>query len=447
MTRAPREATLDRWLAWLFPLYALPLAIALALITPPFQNPDEENHLLRAVEIAGGELVGRRFDAQGSGGKVDPAVNEADAELGLIAGNQTARLKPGVLERADRVKWSGQRVDEVFYNTVLWSPVLYLPQAAAVRVGQALDWSVTDTLRLVRIVNAVLCVAIGTAGLLLWPAGRALLFTALCFPMALSMYASAAHDGLMITGSVLALALLTRASKAAILGGSLLHGVIAIGRPAYAPIALLALLRRPASPVRWLGVGVAALCLAVWMPFLIAVRVELAHDGLVVDAGLQLAHLIAHPGVIPVIAFETLRAHLIDYGVMYIGVLGSLDTVLPRPYHYVARAILLLALATEAIGPGSASRRDRVLLLIVLLAASGAIFASQYLSWTAVDALVIDGVQGRYFLPLTPAAALMIAGLARRRPRLRAAALIAIALFPLLTAAVVPGAVIARYTG
>ena len=48
------------------------------------------------------------------------------------------------------------------------------------------------------------------------------------------------------------------------------------------------------------------------------------------------------------------------------------------------------------------------------------IYLSQYLTWSRVGAELVDGPQGRYFLPLLPVLALALPGLGDL-PRLRAA--------------------------
>src|SRR5260221_6293484 len=70
MVEAPLAPLLyRRLLPGLFALVALSIGLALALLTPPFQNPDEGGHFLRATQIAGGEFVGRRLDGGTSGGR------------------------------------------------------------------------------------------------------------------------------------------------------------------------------------------------------------------------------------------------------------------------------------------------------------------------------------------------------------------------------------------
>jgi uncharacterized membrane protein len=358
-----------------------------------------------------------------------------------------------VIAEATRLRWGQAPRDVHFPNTVLWSPVLYFPAAAAVRLGQAADLSVLATARLCRLVNLGLAIALGAAALRLWPAGRALLFASLTMPMALALFGSTAHDGLMIGGAALALALIrhggpTDPRPGALLSGALLVGLIAAGRPAYAPLVLLPLLGRTAVGPRLAGVALGVLCVAAWAPFAAAARIEFPHDGIQVDSAAQLAYLLDHPLQIPTIALDTLRAHAIEYAIMFIGALGSLDTLLPKPYYAAAALILLAALIADLAGPPAADARARGLLLVVLLASTALIFVSQYLIWTAVGATVIEGAQGRYFLPLVPAAALLIGGLfAAPESRLRLAALVAVAVFPLVTAIVTPLALLARYYG
>src|SRR4051812_22448920 len=165
-----------RLLPWLFILVALPIGLALALLTPPFQNPDEGGHFLRATQIAGGELVGRRLDGGTSGGRVDGAAYDAALLFAPLAGHAERRVDPAVMAQAAAIRWGAPPRDVGFPNTVLWSPALYVPAAAAVRVGQALDLTVLATLRLCRLVNLALAIALAALALGVWPGGRALLF-------------------------------------------------------------------------------------------------------------------------------------------------------------------------------------------------------------------------------------------------------------------------------
>jgi hypothetical protein len=51
-------------MAAVFLLYGFVAVGVLAIAMPPFQNPDEPNHFLRAAQVAHGGLIGSRFWAR-----------------------------------------------------------------------------------------------------------------------------------------------------------------------------------------------------------------------------------------------------------------------------------------------------------------------------------------------------------------------------------------------
>ena len=95
-----------RWLAAAYVLYGLVAVAFLGIDVPPFQNPDEITHFMRAVQVADGGLIGKRFAvprADGSalitsGGPVDPATMWAFTPFDPI------RFHPDV--KATRAMWA-----------------------------------------------------------------------------------------------------------------------------------------------------------------------------------------------------------------------------------------------------------------------------------------------------------------------------------------------------
>src|SRR5258706_8616630 len=93
-----------RLLPGLFALVALSIGLALALLTPPFQNPDEGGHFLRATQIAGGEFVGRRLDGGTSGGRGDSAAYHAPLLFAPLAGHSQRRGDPALSAPAAAIR-------------------------------------------------------------------------------------------------------------------------------------------------------------------------------------------------------------------------------------------------------------------------------------------------------------------------------------------------------
>lgn len=392
-------------LATAYALLGLVAVVALARLTPPFQNPDELAHVLRAEQVGEGGLIGTRF-RQGerlvAGGKLDPgaeALYRVFEPLIFQPGNQATRA---MFDRAAPLGWDGAARWQYFANTAIYPPVLYLPAAAALDVGHVAGLSVTRTLHLARLAGGGTAVAVGALALALSGGAAPLLFALLALPMSLSLMASVSQDALLLPVAALAGALLLRSREG---GGWWLAGacaclvLVGTARPAYLPIAALPLLG-PALRLgpRLGGAAVAAAAILGWSALAAAVALVNLSDGGLADPATQLARLEADPALVLHVALGTLHTHGERLLESFLGRLGWLDLPLPAWLRGLALAGLALAALTSCAP--RAGRGTRWLGLGVALSAAGAVFALQYLVWTPVGAGMVEGVQGRYFLPL-----------------------------------------------
>lgn len=123
---------------------------------------------------------------------------------------------------------------------------------------------------------------------------------------------------------------------------------------------------------------------------------------------LQARGVAAHPLRFLGLVVADYAQHLTRYAVGFVGNFGWLDTPLPAAV-LVAYAFLLLASAVTGGDPGvDVSRGQRLLIAAVLAAELLVVSTSQYLGWTPLGAHSIEGPQGRYYLPLAPAGALLL---------------------------------------
>src|SRR5262249_30498242 len=99
-----------------------------------------------------------------------------------------------------------------------------------------------------------------------------------------------------------------------------------------------------------------------------------------------------------------------------IGVLGLFDTVL-RAWTYPVISLLLIGTFFSRFDLARALRlRVALASLATTLAYGIALLAIFYLVWTPIDADHVWGIQGRYFLPVLPLAAIAVAALVDRGP-------------------------------
>ncbi len=423
--------------------YLGPLLLALAVVTPPWQNPDEFAHMLRAVEVAHGGLFGYR--AWGTtGGQSDPAIYDAYKPILGVAMHPEQRVSRAALAASGAVGWHRATIYTP-YPTVEYSPAFYLPAAAAYWVGYAASLSVNHTLLLARAANGAVFALIAGAALTRARRTRLPLLAILLLPTTLALGASANQDSPMLACTALVVAMLDRAIAEArdlrrgeLWLSAVLLAAIGMARPPYAGFLLCLLLA--ARPPAWAGLKALLAAATVVLAWCVAVAllivVRRGHE----DPHAQLAWLAADPARVPSVIWATARTFGADYVAQTIGVLGWTDTRLPTPY--IAGACGVLALAGAA-GTGGAARRPWLPLCGGLFAVFS-IFVLQYFTWTWPGQPYVTGVLGRYFLPIMMVLALAVprVGWAARLVRPAAAA---VAVQAIVTPAMMFHALLLRY--
>jgi uncharacterized membrane protein len=116
----------------------------------------------------------------------------------------------------------------------------------------------------------------------------------------------------------------------------------------------------------------------------------------VADPAAQAALILADPWHLLAVAANTVRDSGGTYAWEFIGRLAWNDVPLPAAYQALAWAAVAASAAASCAGPALARRA----VLAAAAIATAGIFALLYMDWTAPGADHVDGVVGRYFLPL-----------------------------------------------
>lgn len=418
---------LDRspWPARLFVLIALPITLLMAQIIPLGRMPDETAHVFRADSITHLQLIGRR-DSVGSPIPrayllSDPVFWQIGFALPLPPGQQHS-LTADILSIQQNARWTTPQDIEV-PNTAPYSPAMYLPAALGLAVGRATRASPYDSWKLARFFSATAFVICGALALHIAP--RWWIFSVLCLPMTLALASSVHPDAVNLAVLALSLALLERGQR--ILAAVLMSAVIA-QRPTLLPLSLLFML--PLGPGaglalkslwrRVLEVLVATLPPLAWVALAQArATVEFVrtpqpyppgplwpegHNVLFAstNGAAQVKVLFAHPQLLLTLPLETIVEEFWLQCREVIGVLGHLELGLPpRLYVFAWCGLAAAALADMTNRARSWPQAlDSVLTLIVLCAGVLVTYLTLYLIWTLVGYPKIEGVQGRYLLPL-----------------------------------------------
>ena len=68
--------------------------------------------------------------------------------------------------------------------------------------------------------------------------------------------------------------------------------------------------------------------------------------------------------------------------------------------NFLVRIISLILIVVTLFDSGMFEKRDKILSVVSMLLVILLIFTSEYLTWTDVGSFTIQGIQGRYFIPL-----------------------------------------------
>ena len=411
---ARRTALYSPVLALLFLVLALPTVLVQVYLTPPIQVADEENHFLRALQIADGHVFGRRIGGDNAGGTLDPAAPALAHGFDALKFRPDLKLDLHAYAKAAALRWgSGPVAPTAFPNTAIYPFFLYLPASAGLAVGRALDMPVLDCFYLGRLATALTSVALAALALAVCGRGRSLLFVVLCSPMTLSLFASVSQDAMAIALGAVAAATwsgyVTRslaipaAARAAI---ALALGAVAAARIPLIPLYVLALMPtrfppggRPRPRVIDVMAATAGLVpLAIGIYGAHAAKVAFREGDGVSPVG-QLRWLALHPVDAVAVAARTLADDTLRHAHEFVGVLGWLDTDLPPSFYAWTGLCALAALLIDAAASGrSIAGWWRFLPPAAVLVSSAGVFGAFYLAWTPVGAPIVDGVQGRYFI-------------------------------------------------
>ncbi|WP_010668106.1 DUF2142 domain-containing protein [Acetobacter aceti] len=450
-------------LARVYLFFASIMVVICALITPPGQTPDELTHFARSVQLSEGVIIGQRLSPRDSGGMLPTNFLPGYTGFDNLPFQPAHRTSVAAMDAARNVHWNKELGFVDFPNTVMYAPFTYMPGAVTAWVGRHTRMTIIQTSYAIRLVNGFLSVFICTAAIALARRGALFLAVIASMPMTMALAGSCSQDGILISLAILAASILSRFNRFSEISLrnwillSIFFAVLAVSKPpllmcSIIPTAfmfekkkLLALLPFVMSVlfvVSWSWIGI--------KPVKIQFLAELG-----VSDKEQVHWLLTHITSIPRLAVDTLMQNGYGYAAQWVGVLGWLDTPLPASFYILSGITVAIAAAVsissvrnkEVILP---TRLASALTVLSTLAAAGVVFLSLYIIWSKVGAPIVDGVQGRYFLPIMPFLILLFPQLkqeGRISPSLalHQIAVVAITAFWVVDALTIVNALSARY--
>ncbi len=410
---------LDRLrLEYVYLAIAVPWGLALLVMMPPLQVPDEPAHLYRAWGLAQGRFLPPRDFIE----SVPSNVHSLQQSLPVRSIGDPTPYPDYPWNRIGPLLSESISKEHVTIATGVPSqnPVAYAPQALGVLVAKLTGFSPLGGFYLARLFNLLTAVALTFLAIRLAPWGRVMLLLVALLPVTISEMASVSPDALMMsgaflfTGMCLHLArednLRTRQLLALLLVGVLLLTV----KPSYFPIVGLVLMIPRSSfgsPRRHLAWTAGIVAAVVAVSVIGALMTPVASNDLPgpargpVQAGAdpvsQAKHVLSDPASFAQVLVNTFRNEGFTQAYNMVGLLSWLSIQVS------AVAVLLIAGLTILFLPGfpgdpPVPRLERAVLLSVGMLTVICVCLFVYLAMAPVGGSSVPTLQGRYFTPAMP---------------------------------------------
>lgn len=376
--------------------------------------PDEQTHFLRSYEIANYSLISDHVGPARSGGHV--------MCWGLnYFSDESVRINKDLTE------------EYIFPGAALYSPISYLPQAIGIKVTGWMSARVYKLFNGGRVANALLSLALCILALQLIPFGRKILFVIMLLPITMQEMVSLAPDSLVNSLSMLWIAYIlniaytdrkvTNKTMAFLM---LIGFTLAMLKIIYIVLLLMIFILPKDKFVRkknfyiFGGVVIVTSLLAnvIWLMISSQYLVEF-NPG--VEPSSQIKSIIETPINYIAVLLNTSMSNAEFFIKSGTGTcLGWLD-ILTSPYIWI---MLLMTLTYETLccydKIDNIKNKHILLMLSCCIICSLLIYTSLYVQWTPLKYNIVNGIQGRYFIPLLAYFAISCVMIHRKRYNIHA---------------------------
>ena len=394
-------------------LYTIPAIAILFLVAMPFgKNHDELTHWFRAYEVSEGALLA------GENGTEAPEAVYLD-----INGMDWEKINYQQLVEKSKILIQKDQTGIINSTAAaFYSSVQYIPQVIGIWLGKLLSHHILTVAYAARICNMIVALCLTFLAIRITPFGKKIFLALLYIPILMEGFTSMSPDALTISIAYLFVAYVLHLKfdpKIQKIQGKhraillLLAIILAFCKIVYIPlVGLLLLLPKEKFknvPNKYIHIaviaGIAVILNLLWLK--ISMHYLSGYTGSA--SKVQLMHILKSP-----IQYLQMVLYSLDhYGNHYLlplfgselgwGEKVQLDSLIP---YVLAFGFGLVALLDSTIKQ-KFSTWDKVIMTLIVLAITGLIFTSLYMQWTAIDSTIIEGVQGRYFLPFMPLLAIL----------------------------------------
>ncbi len=380
--------------------------LAFLFITPPFSVvPDEGSHFVKAYSLSEGYLLPVKIgDASGF---IIPE-NVWSTILTCIYGKInlesviTSKINTNVNKNTEEFVYLD------YVAIITYPPVPYMMSALAIKLGALLDLSPFVLLYMARLANLIIWIILTYLAIKIIPVHKWVLLMIALMPMTIFEAASVSADSLTIGLSFLLIAYLLRSAlteysftKKDFIIISILGVLLALTKSVYILILFLFLLI-PVNkfqnhkkkygifsiiiiPISLMSVGWMLITKGFYRPFL--------NSNWSINE--QISFILHQPLNYLLILINTINSGWASYITTFVSYILPLIII-------IIYLVILFLVAIIDKNEFKLNLKQKTVCLIIALTSIFTIFTFEYITWNPIGNYFVDGIQGRYFIPIAP---------------------------------------------
>lgn len=390
----------------LYLMVAIPIGILYCIANPLGKVPDENYQARKAMAIAQGNIFST-VDENGN------AIESENAKVPQLVDKKVMSYKEAI-ERIN-IEETDEKIDVTYNTMALYSPICHLPQALGIIIAKIFNANLVIQFYVGRIVNLLFATMLMYFAIKLIPFKKIIVVFLGLLPITMNEFASLSADAITISMCILYIAYILYLkyqkidsySKKQIIILGVLTILVALVKIVYVPLVLLLFLlpkerfKDNKNIIVISFIASAVILNLIWLAYCSRFLVEF-NPG--VNSAEQVKYVLTHPFTYMLIICRTIVVYLQNFIVCLNGEgLGHYNAQASVLYVFSSIALFIFLFFVkdkEEYDEIHIDTKTKVIISIIFLLIVVLIYSSLYVQWNIVSNQIIEGVQGRYFLPV-----------------------------------------------
>ena len=401
-------------------LLIMPLFCLLILITIPVgRGHDEVMHWYKAFEISEGQLMT----------PIDEENRISIAKLPKGVENIVVEREKGTFKYIDNISLFNEKIDYNEYvpvinqNSSAYCFVQYIPNVIGIFIGKVLTQNQLVIAYITRLSNMVFCIVIMYFSIKKIPFGKNILLALSIIPISIEGFATISPDGITIAMCAMFISYVfyvafdknKMCEKKDIILLTIIGAIVSLCKIVYMPLIFLVFIipkekfSSKANRIKAIStiVSIGVLLNLIWLGFgsmaLLKTNTNTYFDTNESVTLYKVITLLSNPIEYMQKLFYTIGININEYFISLFGGYLEWNEMVKLPIvAFMTFVLLILTTLVEKNSKVKVEKYQKIIISSIITIITLLIFTSLYIQWSGVNLKYIDGVQGRYFLPILP---------------------------------------------